>query len=132
MESMGVGFMAVFAVSGSVVLIARKFHKRLVSDFMKKIEFELSGSTRCNRKKKVKFAEDVMEPSSNNKEYRMRSYLMRPVRGGDDEIEEALVMEEEVVRKDGGNVNVKVHHTKPINWQILYKGKYKALKSYNI
>ncbi|KAF5747751.1 hypothetical protein HS088_TW05G00478 [Tripterygium wilfordii] len=72
MESTGVGFMAVFAVSGSLVLIARQLHRRLVSDFMKKIEFELSGSARCNGRKKVKFAEDVMEPSSNNKEYRRR------------------------------------------------------------
>ncbi|KAK9290417.1 hypothetical protein L1049_008586 [Liquidambar formosana] len=42
-SSMGVGFMAVFAVSGSVVLIALQVHKRLLSDFMKKIEFELGS-----------------------------------------------------------------------------------------
>ncbi|KAI3987367.1 hypothetical protein MKX01_011076 [Papaver californicum] len=51
-----VGFMTVFAVSGSVVLFALQAHKRLLSDFMKK--------------KKVHFADDVIEPSSNNKEYR--------------------------------------------------------------
>ena len=42
-NGMGLGFMAAFAVSGSVVLIARQVHKRLVSDFMKKFEFELMG-----------------------------------------------------------------------------------------
>jgi len=40
---MGLGFMAAFAVSGSVVLIARQVHKRLLSDFMKKMEVELAG-----------------------------------------------------------------------------------------
>ncbi|KAL9336432.1 hypothetical protein Peur_070920 [Populus x canadensis] len=68
--SMGLGFMAAFAVSGSVVLIARQVHKRLLSDFMKKMEFELAGSRRsCQDKKRVRFADDVLEPSSNNKEY---------------------------------------------------------------
>ncbi|KAK9194002.1 hypothetical protein WN944_004704 [Citrus x changshan-huyou] len=41
--SMGMGFMAVFAVSGSVVLVASQVHKRLLSDFMKKIESEICG-----------------------------------------------------------------------------------------
>ncbi|MBA0746794.1 hypothetical protein Gogos_009282 [Gossypium gossypioides] len=40
-ESVGVGFMAVIAVTGSVVFIAHEVHKRLLSDFMKKIEIEL-------------------------------------------------------------------------------------------
>ncbi|MCL7037031.1 hypothetical protein MKW94_009647 [Papaver nudicaule] len=40
MES-SVGFMTVFAVSGSVVLVALQAHKRLLSDFMKKVELEL-------------------------------------------------------------------------------------------
>ncbi|KAJ0557717.1 hypothetical protein HanIR_Chr07g0328341 [Helianthus annuus] len=35
------GFMTVFVVSGSVVILAHQIHKRLLSDFMKKIEFEL-------------------------------------------------------------------------------------------
>ncbi|XP_022765787.1 uncharacterized protein LOC111310570 [Durio zibethinus] len=68
--SIGVGFMAVFAVSGSVVFVAHEVHKRLLSDFMEKIEFELGGSGKCKVKKRVHFADDVMEPSSNNKEYR--------------------------------------------------------------
>lgn len=42
-NSIGVGFMAVFAVSGSVVLLAHQVNKRLLSHFMKDIEFELGG-----------------------------------------------------------------------------------------
>ncbi|RZC78490.1 hypothetical protein C5167_002692 [Papaver somniferum] len=68
-----VGFMTVFAVSGSVVLVALQAHKRLLSDFMKKVELELgtaAGVGKVQQKKKVHFADDVIEPSSNNKEYR--------------------------------------------------------------
>lgn len=43
--SLRLGLMAVVAVSGSVVFIANKVHKRLLSDFMKKIEFELAGNS---------------------------------------------------------------------------------------
>ncbi|XP_010525639.1 PREDICTED: uncharacterized protein LOC104803378 [Tarenaya hassleriana] len=66
------GFMAVFAVSGSVVFLATQFHKRLLSDFMDKIEFELRSQKCMTMKKKVRFAADVVEPSGNNDEYRRR------------------------------------------------------------
>ncbi|KAI3979464.1 hypothetical protein MKX01_001656 [Papaver californicum] len=52
-----VGLMTVFAVSGSVVLFALQAHKRLLSDFMKKLELELGTA-------------GLGKPSSNNKEYR--------------------------------------------------------------
>ncbi|KAI3985012.1 hypothetical protein MKX01_004780 [Papaver californicum] len=67
-----VGFMTVFAVSGSVVLVALQVHKHLLSDFMKKVELELgtTGVGKVQQKKKVCFADDVIKPSSNNKEYR--------------------------------------------------------------
>ncbi|KAF8398009.1 hypothetical protein HHK36_016938 [Tetracentron sinense] len=68
----GVGFMAVFAVSGSVVFVALQVHKRLLSDFLKKVEIELHGTEKYPEKKKVRFADDVVEPSSNNEEYRKR------------------------------------------------------------
>ncbi|EOA25456.1 hypothetical protein CARUB_v10018794mg [Capsella rubella] len=71
MES-SLGFMAVFAVSGSVVFLASQFHKRLLSDYMDKFDFELRSQKNVVMKKKVRFAADVVEPSANNKEYRRR------------------------------------------------------------
>ncbi|CAH2064316.1 unnamed protein product [Thlaspi arvense] len=71
MES-SLGFMAVFAVSGSVVFLASQFHKRLLSDYMEKFEFEIRSRDNVVMKKKVRFAADVVEPSGNNKEYRRR------------------------------------------------------------
>uniref|UniRef100_A0A803R7Z6 Uncharacterized protein n=1 Tax=Cannabis sativa TaxID=3483 RepID=A0A803R7Z6_CANSA len=45
-NSMGVGFMEVFVVTGSVVLLAHQIHKRVLSVFMKDIEFELGLTKR--------------------------------------------------------------------------------------
>lgn len=133
--SVGLGFMAVFAVSGSVVLLANQVNKRLLSDFMKKIEFEISGyvrsfitiiylfnflllnssfslfetgSEKFNSKKKVRFAEDVMEPSSNNKEYRKRSVKCHQMM-----------------------MNHHLDDSMPLNRLILYKGilQYRALQA---
>ncbi|XP_039140708.1 uncharacterized protein LOC120277910 isoform X2 [Dioscorea cayenensis subsp. rotundata] len=80
------GLVAVIAVSSSVALVAVQFHKRLVSDLMKKLHVELGVGCRTLPppptrmmttmmtvgKKKVRFAADVVEPSSNNEEYRRR------------------------------------------------------------
>ncbi|CAF2111240.1 hypothetical protein Bca4012_095027 [Brassica carinata] len=71
MES-SLGFMAVFAVSGSVVFVASQFHKRLLSDYLDKFELEIRSPDNAVIKKKVRFAADVVEPSGNNKEYRRR------------------------------------------------------------
>ena len=38
------GLMAVFAVSGSMVFLVHQVHKRLLSNFMKKFEFEMGGN----------------------------------------------------------------------------------------
>ncbi|KAF9664840.1 hypothetical protein SADUNF_Sadunf16G0059900 [Salix dunnii] len=111
--SMGLGFMAAFAVSGSVVLIARQVHKRLLSDFMKKMELELAGSRRsCQDKKKVRFADDVIEPSSNNKEYRKR-HLVK-ITGGNDEVLDRSC--------DCG----KLSEAMPLNRQNLYEAVIKS------
>lgn len=53
-NSMGVGFMAVFAVSGSVVLLVHQLHKRLLSDFMKKVESEYGTILYSHGKNKIK------------------------------------------------------------------------------
>ncbi|XP_009115939.1 uncharacterized protein LOC103841167 [Brassica rapa] len=71
MES-SLGFMAVFAVSGSVVFVASQFHKHLLSDYLDKFELEIRSPENAVMKKKVRFAADVVEPSGNNKEYRRR------------------------------------------------------------
>ncbi|KAI3841458.1 hypothetical protein MKX03_021107 [Papaver bracteatum] len=70
---MEVGFMTVFIeVLGSVVLVDLLARKRLLSYFMSKAGLELgsAGVGNVRQKKKVRFADDVIEPSSNNKEYR--------------------------------------------------------------
>lgn len=75
MES-SIGFMTVFAVSGTVVLLAAQVHKRLLSCYMQKFELQFDMENKENKKKKekrVSFAEDVMEPSGNNKEYRRKN-----------------------------------------------------------
>ncbi|XP_020258214.1 uncharacterized protein LOC109834590 [Asparagus officinalis] len=66
------GFMAVFAVSSSIAIVTFQAHKRLLSDFMRKAQLELVEGTgpkmrpKSGPKKKVRFAPDVVEPSSNN------------------------------------------------------------------
>ncbi|KAL7198048.1 hypothetical protein ACSBR2_020547 [Camellia fascicularis] len=121
-SSMGAGFMAVFAVSGSVVLLAHQVHKRLVSDFMKKIEFEFEGSHKDEPKKKVRFADDVVEPSSDNKEYRKKHL---PKTSGNIDDRNSIVNQSD---------DEKLVDTMPLNWQVLYKWKiqHKTHRSHSI
>ncbi|KAL9663432.1 hypothetical protein QQ045_020828 [Rhodiola kirilowii] len=48
------GFMAVVAASGSVVFLALQVHKRLLSDFMKKLELEIGPPSKIIGKKSRK------------------------------------------------------------------------------
>lgn len=50
---MKLGLMAVFAVSGSMVLLAHQVHKRILSNFMKKFEFEMGGIIYPHNRKKL-------------------------------------------------------------------------------
>jgi len=113
--SMGAGFVAVFAVSGSVVLLAHQLHKRLLSEFMKKIEFELVGSHKDNSKK-VRFSDEVVELSSKNKGHREK-HLSKPGADVDKSSTTSLAAEKEL-------------GCMPLNRQILYKGiiKYRTHK----
>ncbi|KAJ0982607.1 hypothetical protein J5N97_010862 [Dioscorea zingiberensis] len=74
-----IGLVAVLAVSSSVALVAVQFHKRLLSDLMKKLHLELDVGYKTQTKKKVRFAADMVEPSSNNEEYRRRRRGSRPL-----------------------------------------------------
>nr|GMC84360.1 uncharacterized protein LOC109150557 [Ipomoea batatas]GME12135.1 uncharacterized protein LOC109150557 [Ipomoea batatas]GME19235.1 uncharacterized protein LOC109150557 [Ipomoea batatas] len=47
-NSYGAGCMAVFVASGTVVLLALRVHKHLMSDFMNKIDAEM-GTTAAGR-----------------------------------------------------------------------------------
>ncbi|KAI5679677.1 hypothetical protein M9H77_00904 [Catharanthus roseus] len=117
-NSLGAGYMAVFAVSGSVVLVALQVHKRLLSNFMKKMEFEI-GSPKNKPKKKVRFADEVaaatarkpVPPASENKGHHMKkqNHHHHHCRVPKEEKLEAM----------------------PLNWQALYKGiiQYRALRS---
>lgn len=101
-NSLATGLMAVFAVSGSVALLAMQLHKRLLLDFMEKMEIEI-GSKKNQRLKKVRFADDVVQyaASSQNAEPKkndLRS-LASPKRAREEKLE-----------------------TLPLNWQALYKG----------
>ncbi|KAI8560095.1 hypothetical protein RHMOL_Rhmol04G0228800 [Rhododendron molle] len=118
--SMGAGFMAVFAVSGSVVLIAHQLHKRLLSDFMKKMEFELVASQKCHSKK-VRFSEDVVvELSSKNKSY-LEKHPSKLAANVDQNSITSLTAGKEL-----GSM--------PLNRQVLYKGilKYRTNKGKNM
>jgi len=74
---LGLVFMAV--VSTGIILISYHLHRRLEADMKVKIGEGANLQDRRRRRprgakkvKKVRFADDVVEPSSNNEEYRRR------------------------------------------------------------
>ncbi|KAL2554155.1 Uncharacterized protein Fot_07774 [Forsythia ovata] len=111
-NSLGSGFMAIFAVSGSVVFLAMQVHKRLLSDFMKKMEFEIGHATGSVKdqepKKKVRFADDVVQVSSEDRKACGKKYLQKAIS-----------------QNNGENID-----GLPLNWQALYKGilQYRNIK----
>ncbi|KAL0333555.1 UNVERIFIED_CONTAM: hypothetical protein Sangu_1511700 [Sesamum angustifolium] len=110
-SSLGTGFMAVFAASGSVVLLAMQVHKRLLSNFMKQMEFEFKNPTvvvKDEPKKKVRFAD---EETVADQKLCGKKHMSRPAaaaaRYNNDQNLEAM----------------------PQNWQVMYKG---ILRSRNL
>ncbi|WJX79623.1 hypothetical protein P8452_62729 [Trifolium repens] len=122
-SSMRFGLMAVFAVSGSMVLLAHQVHKRILSNFMKKFEFEMSGiiypkkfnghEKHHHLKKKVRFAKQEMELPMENKSYIDHRNVIRAQRV---RAEQIWVMEN--VQKCGP----KLEDTMPPNRAVLYRG----------
>ncbi|XP_052624107.1 uncharacterized protein LOC128132106 [Lactuca sativa] len=102
-DALRTGFMTVFVVSGSVVLLAHQFHKHLLSDFMKKMEFEL-GPTKSQTKKKVRFSNEASKVlSASYKESQWSKVAM-------------------VDMEDFCGDKKKCRKTMPLNWQVMYKG----------
>ena len=113
-NSLGTGFMTVFAVSGSVVFLAVQVHKRILSNFMKKMEFEIKhskGRVKEEPKKKVRFSDDVVvvKSTSNHKTH------------------------EEKHTASIYNNNEEILANLPQNWQAMYRGilQYRNLRGYN-
>ncbi|TMW84715.1 hypothetical protein EJD97_024545 [Solanum chilense] len=106
-SSLGAGICAVFAVSGGVVLLASKVHKHLLSDFMKKIEFEISLE-KDQQKKKVRFSNEIIK---------LGPQL--------EKVDDHNNPKKRNTPKD--------FESMPLNWQALYKGilQHKSLKHYN-
>ncbi|KAL8095008.1 hypothetical protein AgCh_036491 [Apium graveolens] len=99
-DSTGAGLVAVIAVSGSIVFLSLQVHKRLLSEFMEKIETEL-GSGKDETKKRVRFSNrDRQINEIENKKMRSSSGRSRS-RGKHGHLEEGSM---------------------PGNWQALYKG----------
>lgn len=108
-DSLRTGFMAAFAVSGGVVFIAMHAHNRLLSDFIKKMEFEMikcsTGPLKDvpNKKtKKVRFSYDVAAESTAEKAYTKKHPSIPAVAA---------------CRSNGEGLEAM-----PQNWQVLYKG----------
>ncbi|PWA80686.1 hypothetical protein CTI12_AA194200 [Artemisia annua] len=98
------GFMTVFAVSGSVVILAHQFHKRLLSDFMTKMEFEL-GSSKNSTKKKVRFFNDDLKILSTDKQDLKK-----------------LMPKVAMSALEYCGDNKKCRKKMPLNWQVMYTG----------
>ncbi|RDX97285.1 hypothetical protein CR513_19956, partial [Mucuna pruriens] len=117
------GLMAVVAVSGSMVFLVHQVHKRLLSNFMEKVEFEMGGSLYAHgqknmgekheAKKKVRFAKEAL----GNKSCGRGNKIITRVRGM--KTKEIWVMDK--VQKWRHNWP-KLEDTMPPNRAVLYRG----------
>ena len=124
---MRLGLMAVFAVSGSMVLLVHQVHKRILSNFMKKFEFEMSGSIYphgqktlkgCEKhrvKKKVRFRKQEKEVPIEKKSDKNCRDVIRAER-----IKAEQIWVIENAQKCGRGP--KLEDTMPPNRAVLYRG----------
>ncbi|KAL8125522.1 hypothetical protein AgCh_012985 [Apium graveolens] len=119
-DSVGAGFMAVIAVSGSIVFLSLQLHKRLLSDFIKRIEIEL-GSGKDETKKRAEFASLNME-NKNTQYYQKKNTKMASC---------SSCGSSRVVKDYNKHGHMMKEGTMPRNWQALYKGilQYRKLSS---
>ncbi|KAK4281753.1 hypothetical protein QN277_013209 [Acacia crassicarpa] len=83
------GLVAVFSVSASVAVLLHHLHKRMVSDFINKLEFQISGNCEKGQgKKKVRFAEKVIEVEAEEEEG--KGYERREWREGCTKLENVM------------------------------------------
>ncbi|CAL0326693.1 unnamed protein product [Lupinus luteus] len=127
------GLMAVFVVSGSMVLLAHQVHKHIFSNFMKQFEFEmggvaykhgnkkLGGGKKHHANKKVRFEKEVLEFSLEKKGYNRKVTSAQKVK--DDKV---LVMKNIQKCKSGP----KLEDTMPPNRAVLYREimKYRTIR----
>ncbi|XP_020225355.1 uncharacterized protein LOC109807247 [Cajanus cajan] len=119
-NSTRLGLMAVVAVSGSMVFLVHQVHKRLLSNFMEKFEYEyahdqknLSGSEK-HEAKKVRFAKET----SKNKSCGDKKMITTTTRVRGIKAEEIWVMEN--VQK--WRHVPKLEDMMPPNRAVLYRG----------
>ncbi|KAK1389749.1 hypothetical protein POM88_017927 [Heracleum sosnowskyi] len=110
-DSMGAGLVAVIVVSGSIVFLSLQVHKRLLSEFMEKIEFEL-GSGKDETKKRVRFSSQQVE--NRDRQINEIESKKKGSSGGGSR--------SRVVIRDIQKHGQMEEGSMPGNWQALYKG----------
>ncbi|WVZ08937.1 hypothetical protein V8G54_022283 [Vigna mungo] len=122
-KSMRLGLMAVVAVSGSMAILVQQVHKRMLSNFMKKFEYQmggilyahsqknLCGSEKHEANKKVRFSKEASEEKSYGRGDRMIT-----TRVGRIKAEQFWEMEN--VEKD----EPRLEKMMPTNRKVLYRG----------
>ncbi|XP_027939486.1 uncharacterized protein LOC114193734 [Vigna unguiculata] len=122
-KSMRLGLMAVVAVSGSMAILVQQVHKRMLSNFMKKFEYQmggilyahgqknLCGPEKHEANKKVRISKEALEDWSYGRGDRMIT-----TRVGRIKAEQFWEMEN--VERD----EPKLEKMMPTNRKVLYRG----------
>ncbi|QCD98141.1 hypothetical protein DEO72_LG6g2859 [Vigna unguiculata] len=110
-KSMRLGLMAVVAVSGSMAILVQQVHKRMLSNFMKKFEYQMGGPEKHEANKKVRISKEALEDWSYGRGDRMIT-----TRVGRIKAEQFWEMEN--VERD----EPKLEKMMPTNRKVLYRG----------